>query len=67
MNFNENGKGMTRVILPNKGCRKRERLDGVSHSGEYLAGEPDIFRSPRPPIFFSPLEDNEKLIILRND
>lgn len=58
---------MARVILSNKDCRKRDQLDGGSHSGEYLAGDPENFQSPRPPIFFSPLKNNEKLIVLRND
>lgn len=49
MNFNENGKGMTRIISPNKDCKKREKLGSVSHFDEYLAGELEILWSPRPP------------------
>lgn len=62
MNFNENGKGMTSIISSNKDCKKRERLGGVSHFDEYLAGELEIPWSPRPPIFLLfPLKDYEKL------
>lgn len=62
MNFNENGKGMARIISPNKDCKNRERLGSVSHFDEYLAGDLEILWSPRPPIFLlSLLKDYEKL------
>lgn len=53
---------MTRIISPNKDCKKRERLGGVSHFGEYLAGELETLWSPRPPVLLlSRLKDYEKL------